>query len=713
MYIYVSLSLSLSLLRRSFSHRIKGVSTSDFTPEEVKTILEGGNEVGPAKARTTILRTPYCFHYTCVHGQQEVFRVYACLNEQALVPGIYFRRRSPPPLSRQKHNALWMGAYNMQRDPAEPSTNDGQKTRADWLQKKYGARKWFLDPNAPKPAPAPAPAAAPAKMKVATPQGGRAAPGSKAAESAAAAKPAPAPAAGGFGDFDAFGSGSAPAPAAGDFGDFDAFGSGSGSAPAPTAQGGGFGDFGNFDGAPAAATPQGFSSGFDAFGLPPPEPPKQQQQQQQKQIQQQQQHQQQQHQQQHQQHQIQQQQQQQQQHQAQAPPGSAGGFTNFSRPPAQGGGALSAFDTPPKPADYSGGGGGFDMFGATPPQAGPAARAPPADDPFATFSPPAGVGPAQQQPPQHDFGAGNPLGPAPGQLPQQPQPQPLQQPAGRFGGPGGGIGGPVGLGGSGDKADLSDPFASISLDDASRPAGMAEAKFSKGDDVIYLDSSMNSWFATILSVHWDDPPEPFFTILVAASKAEKQVPQAKLNKMTDSFRMMAGRPAGQLPQQGQRQQQPPPQQQRSGGGVAGGDPFASVSPVRPAQPPQHQQHQHQQHQHQQFRPQQGGYPEQSNPFGARLGQPQQPPQQQIGQFGSGMPAPFVPPSGGGGFGGGFPQQQVGGFPQQQGGGFPQQQGGGFGPSSNPFGTASAPAPQPPAQLATRPPPPGGNPFDMF
>ena len=39
------------------------------------------------------------------------------------------------------------------------------------------------------------------------------------------------------------------------------------------------------------------------------------------------------------------------------------------------------------------------------------------------------------------------------------------------------------------QADLSDPFAGMSM----ASAGSNEAKYNKGEDVIYLDGAMNSW----------------------------------------------------------------------------------------------------------------------------------------------------------------------------------------------------------------------------
>ena len=43
--------------------------------------------------------------------------------------------------------------------------------------------------------------------------------------------------------------------------------------------------------------------------------------------------------------------------------------------------------------------------------------------------------------------------------------------------------------GGGGGADLSDPFAGMSM----ASAGSNEAKYRKGEDVIYLDGAMNSW----------------------------------------------------------------------------------------------------------------------------------------------------------------------------------------------------------------------------
>jgi len=111
--------------------------------------------------------------------------------------------------------------------------------------------------------------------------------------------------------------------------------------------------------------------------------------------------------------------------------------------------------------------------------------------------------------------------------------------------------------------DLADPFAGISMDSPNAPPGShASAKFKEGEEVIYIDSSANSWFSKVLQIHFDDAPNLYYTILVVPTGQERQTQENKIHKMTEEFRNKVG------PQSSRAQQSP----SQHGGG---GDPFAS------------------------------------------------------------------------------------------------------------------------------------------
>ena len=60
---------------------------------------------------------------------------------------------------------------------------------------------------------------------------------------------------------------------------------------------------------------------------------------------------------------------------------------------------------------------------------------------------------------------------------------------------------------------------------------MLPQKFKEKEEAIYLDGAMNSFFATVVRVHWDDPPEPYYTIKLLQTQAEKQTTERSLSKV--------------------------------------------------------------------------------------------------------------------------------------------------------------------------------------
>jgi hypothetical protein len=390
-----------------------------------------------------------------------------------------------------KHNALWLGSYDPSRDLPEPSGQDSGKLR-EWLEKKYGAKKWFVDPNAPPPAePEPtsasrwssssdsssdsrsnttssSPASAAAAVKSLATKGklekmdpsqwsklktkpataAAPAPSHPAAAAAAAqevdffgtaATPVPAVAsAGGFGDFDAFGTSAASAPSNGFVKVADGFGDFGSPAVAPAAAAGGFGDFDSPAAAPAA--PAAAAVGFGDFGAP------------------------------------------------------AAAFASFPALGPGGGGGFGAFGTPAKPLGAASGLGGVGSPAV--PVAAPVAVPPAARDPFASFAAdPFAAPPAASNP----FGAGDPFArggglPTAAAPPLQPMPShapaplPVRQLPSQPHRP---------VAFAAPASVLEDPFASIRLSPSPGPAGRSGAKFEVGEDAVYTDGSGHAWVAEV------------------------------------------------------------------------------------------------------------------------------------------------------------------------------------------------------------------------
>lgn len=117
-------------------HRVKSVSMTTFSTDEVQKLRNGGNEVS--------------FGRSCGDSILVILHLSSLLHSHnnKLITSISFQLSLPflpPSLPFQMARMIWMGRWDPRRD-REPSKKDEQAFR-EFLRDKYERKKWYRDPS--------------------------------------------------------------------------------------------------------------------------------------------------------------------------------------------------------------------------------------------------------------------------------------------------------------------------------------------------------------------------------------------------------------------------------------------------------------------------------------------------------------------------------------------------------------------------------------